>query len=149
VAKSSKLASEILAATGIVCLRIVTLPGHPRHSRVTISGIADRSIAGHRIWLRSHKAAERIIVELHRTHGMLRGGTMVIEAVPDEVDRLLRDSARLIGIAVIEDERIDAMMASLTKRAADQIQKLPRSQRTLKKLRGVVDHDLTGLLARQ
>jgi hypothetical protein len=35
---------------------------------------------------------------------------------PDRRCRLLRDGARLLGIAVMEDDRIDDSMTSLTKR---------------------------------
>lgn len=85
--KSSKLASELIAATGLVCLRVSVLAGHPGHSRVAIGGIADRHGSGNRIWLQSTNSAERIVSELFRKHGMRRGGDMVIEAVPDEADR--------------------------------------------------------------
>jgi hypothetical protein len=147
--KSSKLASELLAATGLVCLRTGALAGHPGHSRVTIGGISDRDSKGLRIWFHSTKAAEKVIAELHRTHGMHRGSGVVIEAIPDETDRMLRASARLIGIAVMGDEFIDAKMASLIKRAEAAIKAMPRRQRALKRLRNVTDFDLTGLLARQ
>jgi hypothetical protein len=147
--KSSKLGSELIAATGLCCLRISVLAGHPHHCRVTIGGIADRDLNGNRIWLQSTASAERVIAELFRTHGMRRGDALVIEAVPDEVDRLLRDSARLLGIGVIEDERIDSLMASLKKRIDAAIAGMGR-QGTLKQLRRVTtDFDLTGLLTRQ
>jgi hypothetical protein len=148
VSKSSKLASELMAATGLCCLRTSVLPGHPGHSRAAIGGIADRGTAGNRIWFHSAKSAERVIAELHRTHGMRRGGKLVIEAVPDDVDSLLRASARLLGIAVIEDHQIDALAASLTKRIADATKGIGR-QATLQRLRPVIGADLTGLLARQ
>lgn len=145
--KSSKLASELIAATGLVCLRTAVLAGHPGHSRVTIGGIADRDSKCHRIWFQSQKAAERVIAELHRTHGMRRGADMVIEAVPDDADRMLRASARLLGIAVMDDEQIDILTARLAQRAESAIKAL--GQGTFKRLRRVTDADLTGLLARQ
>src|ERR1700676_1861551 len=98
MSKSSKLASELIAATGLCCLRTGVLAGHPHHSRVTIGGIADRDLSGNRIWLQSPNSAERIISELFRTHGTRRGGTIVIEAAPHDADRLLRASAQLLGI---------------------------------------------------
>jgi hypothetical protein len=69
MSKSSKLASELMSATGIVCLRVSVLAGHPHHSRMTIGGIADRDLNGNRIWLQSPNSAERIVSELFRTHG--------------------------------------------------------------------------------
>lgn len=137
-----------MTAAGIVCLRFSVLAGHPHHSRVSIGGIADRDLNGSRIWFQSQKAAERIVSELHRIHGMRRGGALVIEAAPDEVDRLLRASARLLGLAVFDDARIDSKMASLTKRIADAVDGMGRAG-TLKRLRRVAEFDLTGLLARQ
>ena len=145
--KSSILASELLAATGLVCLRISVLAGHPGHSRATIGGITDRGIKGKRIWFKSTKAAERVISELHRTHGMRRGDGLVIEAVPDEADRLLRASARLIGVAVLDDMQVDAKVDILTKRVDGAVKVLGRKG-TMKRLLGALDHDLTGLLAR-
>jgi hypothetical protein len=148
VAKSSKLASELIAATGLCCLRTGVLAGHQHHSRVTTGGIADRDLNGSRIWLQSPKSAERIVSELFRKHGMRRDGTLVIEAVPDEVDRLLRDSARLLGIGVLEDAQIDALMTSLSKRTGAAIAGMGL-QGTLKRLQRITEFDLTGLLARQ
>jgi hypothetical protein len=148
MSKSSKLASEIMTATGLVCLRTSTLAGHPGHSRVTVGGIADRDANGHRIWFRSQKAADRVVVELHHTQGMRRAGALVIEAIPDEVDRLLRHSARLLGIEFLEADRIDALMTSITKRAEAAIAAMGR-QGTLKQLRRVTERDLSGLLDRQ
>jgi hypothetical protein len=69
-------------------LRVSVLAGHPGHSRVAVGGIADRDGKCHRIWFQSQKAAERVIAELHRTHGMRRGDTMVIEAATDDADDL-------------------------------------------------------------
>jgi hypothetical protein len=145
--KSLKLASEIMSATGLVCLRVSNLAGHSGFSRVTIGGIADRD-SGTRIWLKSTKSAERVIAELFRKHGMRRGGTLVIEAVPGDVDRMLRDSASLLGIEILEEERIDLLMASLTKRIEAAIKAMGRKG-TRKHLRSVTERDLTGLLARQ
>jgi hypothetical protein len=148
MSKSSKLASELMTAAGIVCLRVSVLAGHPGYSKVAIGGIAGRDSKGNRIWLQSPNSAERIVSELFRAHGMRRGGTLVIEAIPDDVDRLLRDSARLLGIGVLEDDQIDALMTSLTKRAEAAIATMGR-QGTLKRLRRITELDLTGLLARQ
>jgi hypothetical protein len=149
LSKSTKLASELLTATGLVCLRVIVLAGHTGHSRITIGGIADRDTTCKRLWFHSARAAERVIAELYRTHGLRRGADMVIDAVPDEADRLLRASARLIGVYVLDDESIDSMLESLSTRAAAAINKMPRRQRTIKALRPVLDLDLTGLLARQ
>lgn len=148
LAKASKLASEIVAATGLCCLRASVLAGHAGFSRAMLGGIADRDSKGCRIWLPSTKAAERVIAETFRTHGTRRGATLVIEAAPDEADRLLRDSARLLGIAVLDDERVNSLMTSLTKRIEAAIKTMGRAG-TLKQLRRVTEHDLTGLLARQ
>jgi hypothetical protein len=137
-----------MTAAGIVCLRVSNLAGHPGHSRVTIGGIAERACKGSRIWLQSTKSAERVIAELHRTHGVRRGDTLVIEAIPDEVDRLLRDSASLLGIEILDCDQIDALMTSLAKRAEAAIAGMGRAG-TLKQLRRVIEFDLTGLLARQ
>ncbi len=147
MSKSKKLASELIAATGLRCLRASGLAGHPGFTKVVVGGIADRDSKCTRVWLHSTKAAERVIAELHRTHGMRRGGGLVVEAVPDEADRLLRNSARLLGIAMFDDELIDSLMMSLTKRIEAAIAGMGR-QGTLKRLRGVTERDLTGLLAR-
>jgi hypothetical protein len=146
--KSSKLASELIAATGLCCLRTSVLPGHPGHSRVSLGGIADRGTTGKRIWLHSTKAAERVIAELHRTHGMRRGDGLVIEVATGDADQLLRASARLLGIATMDDDQIDSRLDLLTKRVDGAVKALGRKG-TLARLRQVTDHDLTGLLARQ
>lgn len=146
--KSSKLASELIAATGLCCLRISVLAGHPRYSKVAIGGIADRDSKGRRIWFMSTKAAERVVAELYRTHGMRRAGALVVDAVPDEADRMLRASARLIGVAMLDDEQVDSKLAILTKRTEAAIKGMGR-QGTLKRLRPATEHDdMTRLLAR-
>jgi len=145
--KSSRLASSILTATGLVCLRTSTLPGHQHHSRVTIAGIADRDLKGTRTWFQRLRYAERVIAELFKTHGMRRGATMVIEAVPDDVDRLLRASAQLLGIHVVEDRDIDTTLSNLTKLAEDAIKAMGR-EGTLKRLQGAAELDPAGLTAR-
>jgi hypothetical protein len=147
--KSTTLASELLTATGVCCLRIVTLAGHPGHSRISLGGIADRDAKGHRIWFSSTRSAERIIAETYRTHGQRRGDGLVIEAAADEAYRLVQHSARLILVAVMDDAEIDAKLDSLAKRAEAAIGKMPRRQRAMKHLRGVSsDNDLPGLMAR-
>jgi hypothetical protein len=71
-------------------------------------------------------------------HGQRRaGGTLVIEAATEEVDKLLRGSARLIGISVLEDEQVDVTMASIAQRAETAIKAMGR-QGTMKRLRTAV-----------
>jgi hypothetical protein len=136
--KSSKLASELMTTLGLVCLRVSIVAGHPNHVRVSVGGIADRNSSGHRIWFHSTRSAEKVIAEVFRTHGQRRaGGTLVIEAATEEVDKLLRGSARLIGISVLEDEQVDVTMASIAQRAETAIKAMGR-QGTMKRLRTAV-----------
>ena len=137
VTKSSKIASEIIAATGLVCLRVATLPGHPGRSRVTIATVDDRNGDGARIWLGSTRSAERIIAEVFRTHGARSGGALVIEAAPDEVDGLLRDSAQMLGIVILSEERVDAIVASLIARIDAAVAKVGRAA-TMQTMRSAV-----------
>ena len=137
VTKSSKIASEIIAATGLVCLRVATLPGHPGRSRVTIATVDDRNGDGARIWLASSRSAERIEAKVFLQHGTRRGGALVIEAAPDEVDGLLRASAQLLGIVILSEERVDAIVASLIARIDAAVAKVGRAA-TLKTMRAAI-----------
>jgi hypothetical protein len=148
--KATKLASELLIATGTSCLRIVTLAGHAGHCRVTSGTIEDRDAKGTRLWFRSSRKANKVLAELHEIHGGRQSDDgVVIKATQDETDRMLRASAGLLGFGISDDEVIDALAASLTKRAGDAIKKMGRRKGTMQALRGVTGADLTGLLDRQ
>jgi hypothetical protein len=135
----------LITATGLVCLRSAGLAGHPGRTRITIGGIADRS--GHLIWLRSPRAAERTLSELFRTHGMRRGAGLVIEAAPHETDQLLRASAQLIGVEILETAQVDTLTTTLAKRCDTAIAGMGRKA-TLKRCRRAAEYDLSGLLDR-
>lgn len=147
--KSSKLASELIAATGLCCLRCATVAGHSNHSRITVGvGISDRLRSGCRLWFRSQRAAERVVTELNSKHGMRRGSALVVEATPEEAAALLLASARLLGVSIMDDDQVDSIVANLTKRIEIAIAGMGR-EGTLQRLRQVAESDLTGLLQRQ
>jgi hypothetical protein len=112
-----RLATELLAATGVACVRVVAVPGREDFSRVVSGGLELRKGPGKRIWLRARRQAERVMTDLfsgRRTSR--RGHGLVIEASLAEVDCQIRASAALLGYTITEDERTDAQLAALAVR---------------------------------
>jgi hypothetical protein len=148
--KSSKLTSEILSTLGLCCLRASPLAGHPGRSKLVISGIADRDSAGDRVWFRNERDAKRVLdAFLSRCFESTRKDTGLTVKLPlDKVVGLATTIARSLGITPIQDCDVTTTFDSLHRRIETAIAKMPRHQRAMKNLRGVTDHDLTGLLAR-
>lgn len=147
--KSSKLASSILTATGLVCLRTSTLPGHQHHSRVTVAGIADRDSTGHRIWFLRLRDAERVLQAVLGRCLVSRKtkAGLTVKLPPDHVVDLVHAIAFSLGITPIHDADVATTLTSISARAQTAIKAMGR-EGTLKRLQGAAELDPAGLLAR-
>jgi hypothetical protein len=152
LAKSSKLASELLTKFGLVCLRAAPLAGHPDRSKLAIGGIADRDRAGARIWFRNERDAKRVLdAFLSRCFESTKKETGLTVKLPyDQVVELVSDIAYSLGIIRIKDCDVATTFDCVATRIETAIAKMPRHQRAMKGLIGILDRDdLPGLPARQ
>jgi hypothetical protein len=150
LAKSSKLASEIISAMGLVCLRAGPLAGHAGRSKVTIAGIDDRKAVGERVWFRNAKEAEKVETAfLSRCLESTRTKTgLTVNLPPGKVVDTVCTIAFSLGITPIRDVDVATTFDSVNRRVEAAIATMGR-QGTLKRLRRITELDLTGLLARQ
>jgi hypothetical protein len=148
--KSSKLTSEILSTLGLCCLRASPLAGHPGRSKLVISGIADRDSAGDRVWFRNERDAKRVRdAFLSRCFESTRKETGLTVNLPlDKVVGLAIAIARSLGITPIQDCDVTTTFNALDGRIETAIAKMPRHQRAMKNLQGVIGGDFYGLLER-
>jgi hypothetical protein len=148
--KSSKLASELMAATGLVCLRVSTLPGHPGFGRVAIGGIADRDSKGERIWFRSRRDAERVLQATFSrcvVSKKTKAG-ITVALPPDQVADLVDNITFSLGIIRKSDRDVAATFDSVHRRIEGSIKSVGRAG-TFETLRGVIEHPDLGMLTRR
>jgi hypothetical protein len=140
-----------MTATGLRCLRVSVLAGgHPGFSKLTIGGIADRDTAGERVWFKSQRDAEKVLqATLSRCFEAKKTKSgITVKLPPDQVVDLVGTIAFSLGITRIKDCDVATTFDSIASRIETQIKALGR-EGTMKRLLGVLDFDLTGLLARQ
>lgn len=94
------------------------MAGHPGFTRIITGTFEDRTAKGARIWLRSHRQADKVIAELFSDRRTSRRSAqgVVIEVDVIEAERMVRAAAHLNGYAVTEDAAVDARLAQMTAR---------------------------------
>ena len=149
MSKSSRLASSILTAAGICCLRVSVLAGHPGHSKVAIGGIADRDSTGQHIWFRSQREADRVFkATLSRCFDSKKTKAgLTVKLPPGHVVDLITSIAQSLGITPIHDADVATTFDTISRRAETAIASMGR-EATFKRLQGAADLDPVGLLAR-
>jgi hypothetical protein len=137
LAKSSKLASEIVTAAGIVCLRVSGLAGHPGYSRLAIGG--DCNAAGARLWFRSQREADKVMqAALARCFDSKKTNRgLTVKLPPDHVVDLVYTVTHSLGITAIRDEDVATALDSISRRVETAIARTGRIG-TLKNLRTAV-----------
>ena len=131
----SRIASDLISATGITCIRTVTLPGHPGFTRIIVGDFADGKAKGERMWFRSRTRADKILTEILVWNRRTRrsGAALIIETDTAEAIKLVRERVDLLGYRAMTDADLDACVADVTKRTETAMETMRRNG-TMKRL---------------
>jgi hypothetical protein len=128
-----------MSATGIVCLRVSPLAGHPGRSKVAIGALSDLKATGDRVWFRNERDAKRVLDAcLSRCFESTRKETGLTVNLPlDKVVELVTSIARSLGITPIQDHHVATTFDSIATRIETAVASMGRGA-TLKRMRAAV-----------